>query len=274
MPGVVGPLDPVVERGVARRRTRDLREPVEPVDAFGVHVAGEDRPNRRPGHRLEERVLVVDVVVVRAVREVLEQDGGRSVAQLVAEPAQPLRAEVAGLLQQLGRVEPDQPQPARVERVGRRAERLRVELAGVDVPAHLVVAGDVAHPRPQCLGDGRQVRVELAAGAVVGDVAAVHDEVRVRPVDGLEHARQQLQTDRLLRAGVGVGDHREPQAHAVAGHRGGSSRPGPRARPGHRRERTRDTQSGQAEEPPPIDDPARCVGHSAPSRLAVGWRSR
>jgi len=107
-------------------------------------MAREDATDVVVGEHVQHGGLVVDVVEGVAQREVLEEHRGRArphPPQIVLQPLQPTRTVVPGFLEDLGGVEADEVDPARVEGVRGRTEVRVVLLLGGRVPAHVVVPG-------------------------------------------------------------------------------------------------------------------------------------
>jgi len=174
------------------------------------------------GDQVEQRRLVVDVVVAVADREVLEYDGRGTrgqAAEIAGEPPQGGRAAVARLEQRLGEIQAGEVDAARVERVWHGTEVRPVQFPGRRVPAHLVVAGHVPYPAAQRGRDRLLIAVVLARQPGVGDVAAVQHEVGGAPGYGRVHPAQPRRRASRVQADVGVRDHGEAQDHGSSRYR-------------------------------------------------------
>jgi len=118
---------------------------------------------------------------------------------------------VAGLKQRLRRVEPDEVDAARVERIRRRAEMLPVKPFGRGVPPHVMVSLHAPDPAARRGRHRLLVQVVFVRQAGVGDIAAVQDEVGREPGDGGVHPAQPRRGNGTRHADVRIGNHGEPQ---------------------------------------------------------------
>ena len=212
-PRAVAHFCPVEDGFLEYGLQRHLDRSVQPGDRLAVDVPGDEDPDVIPRDQLEQRGLVIHVVVLAAHREMLEQQGRPACGgEITVEPRQRGRTAVTRLEQRLRQVEPGDVHAARVERVRRGAELLPVEPLGRRVPPHLVIARHMPDPATQRGRDRQPVPLVLTRQPGVGNVPAVQYEVGCAPGDGRVHRTQPLHRG-LGHPDVRVGDHGEPQAH-------------------------------------------------------------